>query len=74
MSVNDPQPDPVKNDQPAVWDLVVSDMMERDKTGLKKYGTRLQPRNGRDFLIDAYQELLDGSVYLRGLIFERDGK
>jgi len=48
------------------------DMTERDIFGAEKYGTRLQPGNGRDFLIDAYQEALDLVVYLRGAIYERD--
>ena len=74
MTLNDPQPQPAKNDLPAVWDLVLEDMDERDLIGRNKYNTRLQPHNGRDFLVDAYQEALDLSVYLRGLIFERDGK
>jgi hypothetical protein len=68
------QPTPVKNDLPAVKDLVVTDISERAEFGLKKYGTYLQPNNGRDFLIDAYQEALDLVHYLRGLIYERDGK
>lgn len=72
--LNEPQPQPIKNDHPAVWDLVLKDMAERDAMGKKKYNTRLQPHNGRDFLVDLYQEMLDGTVYLRGLIFERDGK
>lgn len=72
--INDPQPPPIANHLPAVWELVFNDMRNRDLSGLKKYGTRLQPYNGRDFLIDAYQEALDLCVYLRGAIFERDGK
>ena len=59
---------------PAVWDLVMDDMRARDKTGAAKYGTRLQPHNGRDVLVDAYQEALDLCVYLRQAIFERDGR
>lgn len=71
-SVNTPQPPPAKNAKhPAVWELVVQDMIERDSQGAKKYGTRLQPFNGRDGLVDAYQEILDLAVYLRQLIFER---
>lgn len=66
------QPEPVKNDLPAVWDLVVADMTVRDQAGLKKYGTRLQPDNGRDVLRDAYEEALDLAVYLRQALFERD--
>lgn len=65
---------PVKNSHPAVWDLVMADMKARDDFGASKYGTRLQPHNGRDGLIDAYQEALDLCVYLRLVIFERDGK
>lgn len=69
-----PQPAPTPNNQPALWPLVVSDMASRDAFGKSKYGVALQPHNGRDFLRDAYQEALDLAVYLRGLIYERDGK
>lgn len=68
------QPEPVPNDKPAVWDLVIADMHTRDELGRERYGTRLQPHNGRDMLLDAYQEAQDLCVYLRGLIYERDGK
>lgn len=74
MSLNDYQPAPAANELPAVWDLVIADMKERDTIGERKYGTRLQPHNGRDTLIDLYQELQDAVVYTRQLIFERDGK
>jgi hypothetical protein len=46
-------------------------MRARDHAGRKKYGTPLQPRNGRDSLVDAYQEALDLVVYLRNAIEER---
>lgn len=59
---------------PAVWDLVVADMRGRDSMGLRKYGVRLTPHNGRDALRDAYEEALDLAVYLRQAIFERDGQ
>jgi hypothetical protein len=68
------QPEPQHNDRPAVWDIVINDMVERGIMGVKKYGTPLQPFNGRDALIDAYQEALDLCVYLRQAIFERDEK
>jgi len=68
------QPAPVPNSNPALWGLVMIDMVTRDQFGLAKYKTRLQAGNGRDFLADAYQEALDLAVYLRGAIFERDGK
>lgn len=66
------EPAPIKNDNPAIWDLVMKDIRERDEYGQRKYNTRLQPFNGRDALIDAYQEALDLIVYLRQLIYERD--
>lgn len=68
------QPDPIPNDRPAVWGLVINDMSARDALGKARYGTRLQPHNGRDVLTDAYQEALDLAVYLRQAIYERDGK
>jgi hypothetical protein len=74
MSLVDAQPDPTPNNLPAVWGLVIADMRERDATGEARYGVRLQPHNGRDALVDAYQELLDACVYMRQAIYERDGR
>jgi hypothetical protein len=84
-----PQPDPIKNDLPASWDLVIEDfagaygsvprgaeviedMRGRDNFGFEKYGVRIQPKNGRDNLVDAYQEILDGLVYFRSALYEED--
>jgi hypothetical protein len=67
------QPDPTPNDLPAAWALVIIDMAQRDNFGKAKYGTRLQPHNGRDSLRDAYEEALDLVVYLRNTLYERDG-
>ena len=72
--LNNPEPPPIKNNHPAVWDLVLADMKERDEIGKQKYDTRLQPFNGRDPLVDAYQEALDLVVYLRQAIYERDNQ
>ena len=68
------QPAPIRNDLPAVWPLVISDMQARDALGRARYGTPLQPHNGRDALRDAFEEALDLCVYLRQAIYERDGK
>lgn len=68
------QPDPTPNQHPAVWPLVMVDMAGRDKLGRERYGTPLQPHNGRDALRDAYEEALDLAVYLRTAMYERDGK
>lgn len=51
---------------------VVEDMRGRDRFGHDKYGVRIQPFNGRDNLIDAYQELLDSLVYFRSALYEQD--
>jgi hypothetical protein len=65
---------PIPNDRPAVWDLVIGDMRARDEIGRARYSTPLQPFNGRDALVDVYQELLDAAVYIRQVIYERDGR
>lgn len=65
-----PQPAPVPNGNPALWDLVIEDMRQRDNFGRAKYGTPLQTGNGRDFAVDLLQELLDAAVYAKGLSIE----
>ena len=57
-----------------IWSLVLKDMGDRALLGLHKYGFTLKGRNGRDALVDAYQESLDLTVYLRQALYERDGK
>ena len=65
------QPAPTPSNGTPVWELVVADMRERDQLGRRRYGTPLQAHNGRDALVDAYQEALDLAVYLRQAIAER---
>lgn len=65
------QPLPATGTGDAIWDLVIADMKERDKTGERRYGKRLQANNGRDVLRDAYEEALDLAVYLRQEIEQR---
>lgn len=66
------QPQPKPNSSPAIVDLVLADIRERDILGRQRYGTRLQAHNGRDGLRDAYEESLDKTFYLRLCIEERD--
>lgn len=68
------QPMPTINDKPILQELVMDDMAQRLKLGIERYGTGLQADNGRDMLLDAYEEALDLCVYLRGVMYERDGK
>lgn len=44
---------------------VIADIQARKEIGLQRYGTLLQAFNGRDALLDAYQEALDLCQYLR---------
>ena len=67
-SLVSPLPDPIPNNSKPVWEMVIEDMKARDNFGRQRYGTPLQIGNGRNFLIDAYQEALDLVVYLRGII------
>ena len=70
-NLSDYEPMPTPTQEKPVWDLVIEDMKQRDLEGRKKYGTPLQASNGRDALVDAYQEALDLCVYLRQEIERR---
>lgn len=71
-----PEPAP-STGQVRVYDLVVrelrgpinrqlvADLTARMEMGVAKYGTPLMTHNGRDPLVDAYQESLDLVMYLR---------
>lgn len=67
----DDQPPPIPNEGTPIWDLVMADMAARKTLGIERYGTPLQAHNGRDALVDAYQEALDLCCYLRQAIEER---
>lgn len=58
------QPSPV-GDGADITDLVVNDLQVRKEAGTKKYGTPLKAFNGRNALVDAYQEGLDMVLYMR---------
>lgn len=80
------QPDPIHTGRRPTWDIVMSyvelrlpqdmaalvlvDMRERDQVGRERYGTPLTSHNGRDHLVDAYQEILDSVVYLANFLDE----
>jgi hypothetical protein len=66
-----PQPMPTAGQQDVLPE-VIADLQARDAFGVKKYGTTLQTRNGRDPLMDAYQESLDQAMYLKQAILERN--
>ena len=66
-----PEPMPTGNGKTVIIE-VLSDLLARDTVGQKKYKTSLKTNNGRDALMDAYQEALDLCMYLKQAIMERD--
>lgn len=57
---------------PDIASLLHEDIEARARLGERKYGERLKAFNGRDPLLDAYQEVLDLAFYLRQLLVERE--
>lgn len=77
MSSHDPTEEqdlPTPNEHPVVWELVMGDLQAKAEAGADKYGTHLQPHNGRSALRDAYQEALDLCMYMRQKIYEEEGQ
>lgn len=68
------QPLPVPNDEPYVADLLREFVEHRKQLGIQRYGTPLQPHNGRSFLRDLLDELVDASEYCIGKIIEEEGE
>jgi len=67
-----PQPPPTASSGD-IQMLVIESIHARRRMGMEKYGTTLQPHNGRDALMDAFQEALDLACYLRQALEERPG-
>ncbi len=63
---------PTINGLPSVQSAVIADIEERIKVGIQRYGTALQPFNDRDALQDWYEEMIDGAMYAKQRIIERD--
>lgn len=63
---------PPEESEGDVWAEVIEDMVERRQVGIERYNTPLQRFNGRDAMVDAYQEALDLLVYLRQASGERE--
>lgn len=67
---------PTTNDERYVQhtfiERIVPEVEKRGELGIERYGTLLQPFNGRDYVQDAWEEFIDLGVYLEGLRRERD--
>ena len=70
MTITRPQDDPVAGRE-AVGDLLLRDIVDRIAFGREKYGTELMTENGRNPLVDGYQEVLDLAFYVRQAIEEQ---
>lgn len=66
------QPLPVHNDSEDIQSQVIRDIEARRELGVQRYGTALQPHNGRDALRDAYEEAIDLAMYLKQAMVERN--
>ena len=55
-----------------VIDEVVLDLNARSDMGEKKYGTPLRTFNGRNAMMDLYQELLDSVMYAKQVLMEME--
>ena len=70
------QPLPIVHDHevgyPSAHDLACDLLQERKVHGTAKYGTPLQPANGRSFTLDALEEAADLVAYLAGLRWEEE--
>lgn len=51
--------------------ILVPDIEARIASGEKKYGTRLKTHNGRNAVLDLYQEVLDGINYSMQNVLEK---
>lgn len=67
------QPLPEVNDSESIQSLLIRDIEDRIKVGIERYGTPLQAFNGRDSMLDAYEEAVDQATYLKQVMVERAG-
>lgn len=52
--------------------LVIADIERRRQVGIERYGQGHRPFNGRNTLLDGYEEILDLLVYWRSLLRARE--
>lgn len=65
------QSDPVPGKQ-LVTQAVITDLQERERVGIQRYGRTLETFNGREALLDAYEEVLDLAQYIKQVLMEDD--
>ncbi len=62
--------DEVKDSPDPLVRAMAQDMGNRHRKGMETYGVPLQPFNGRDAVLDAYEEALDLVVYAKQMEIE----
>lgn len=68
-----PLPETSANSAPVVTHAMAA-LSARAMHGERKYGVQLHTHNGRDALVDAAEEMMDGFMYICQAIMERDGR
>lgn len=71
MNLSEPEPPPVDGEK-IVVDELIKDLHHRKQFGFGKYGTYLMSNNGRNALVDLYQELLDAVIYCKQIMIETE--
>lgn len=56
---------------PETTDNIVQDLRDRAEMGKAKYGIYLHTEDGRNTLLDLYQELLDATMYAKKYLLEQ---
>lgn len=69
--VNHREPVP-KGGKRIVYIELIKDIKSRAEFGKKKYGQHLTTHDGRNTLLDAYQEAIDLCFYLKQLLMEKE--
>lgn len=64
------QPLPTPNGHPSIQDALIERIEARKQVGIERYGTTLQPFNGRNAILDAFEESLDLTTYLLQVLYE----
>lgn len=68
----DTQLQPKANDSVPICDQVIEDLKKRKEVGISRYGVALQANNGRNSLLDCYEEAQDQLLYLKQHLVESE--
>jgi hypothetical protein len=63
-------PNPEANKGQDVQSMVIADIEARRQVGIERYGQALHTFNGRNALLDLYEELIDATMYVKQQLIE----